>query len=97
MFAGNPTMGLNFTLNVGLNRWADANQLVVFYPQNGGYAAPGAPRTSSFQQQTGCWDSYGQTGDHYADRNALQFRSVMNIVDALPSLNISVFPKVKIN
>ena len=83
MYALNPEMGTNFT-NTGYNAWADANDFVVVYPQNGGYVEfKDQYKTTSFQQATGCWDSYGQTGPHYNTKRGLQMASIANMVRAL--------------
>jgi hypothetical protein len=79
----NPAMNLNFTLNLNLNAWADANNLVVLYPQNGGYFEYKNVTTTSFQQATGCWDSYGQTGPLYATKKGLQMSAIARMCDAL--------------
>lgn len=83
MYALNPQMGINFTWT-GLNAWADENDLVILYPQNGGYVEfADRYSTNSFQQQTGCWDSYGQTGKYYATKQGLQMAVVRRMVKAL--------------
>jgi len=84
MFQLNPQMGLNFTLNLGLNRWADANNLVILYPQSGGYVEfRDKYHTDSYQLNEGCWDSYGQTGELYTTKNGLQLLVVEAMANAL--------------
>jgi len=84
MFQLYPPMGLNFTLNLGLNRWADANNLVILYPQSGGYVEfKDKYHTDAYQQELGCWDSFGQTGEMYTTKKGLQLLVVEAIADEL--------------
>ena len=38
MYAGFPAMNSSFIQHAGYNQWADANDLVILYPQGGGCA-----------------------------------------------------------
>lgn len=62
----------------GLNNWADANNLVVVYPQT---------RKSLFMplNPQGCWDWWGYTGEDYATRDGKQLKAVRKIVLGLAS------------
>jgi poly(3-hydroxybutyrate) depolymerase len=69
-------IGRSFARQAGYNRWADANRIVVLYPQAGKSAVwplnPG-----------GCWDWWGYSGANYASRDALQMKAVRRMLDAL--------------
>lgn len=60
----------------GYNGWAEANDLVVFYPQVA--ASRMAP-----MNPLGCWDWWGYTGDDYATRDGAQLAAVMALVDRM--------------
>ena len=60
----------------GYNRWADANRIVVLYPQAAqSLVAPFNPR--------GCWDWWGYSGADYAARSGAQLSSVHRMLAAL--------------
>lgn len=62
----------------GFNEWAEANSLVVLYPQTkSSKVAPLNP--------LGCWDWWGYTGADYATRNGAQIKAVKAMVDRLSS------------
>jgi poly(3-hydroxybutyrate) depolymerase len=60
-----------FVADAGYNPWAEANRMVVLYPQTG----EDAPN--------GCWDWWGYTGAGYATRKGLQMQAVKAMVDRL--------------
>lgn len=68
--------GTTFVKNAGYHRWADDNRLVVLYPQ--AVSIPG-------RNPNGCWDWWGYTGAHYADRDGVQIRTIRAMVDRLAS------------
>lgn len=62
----------------GFNEWAEANSLVVLYPQTkSSKVAPLNP--------LGCWDWWGYTGANYAARDGAQVKAVKAMVDRLGS------------
>ena len=71
-------VGMAYVEKTGLNNWADANNMVVVYPQT---------RKSLFMplNPQGCWDWWGYTGDDYATKNGKQLKAVRNIVLGLSS------------
>ena len=69
-------------LHAGYAQWADANALVILYPQGGGYIERNLTAPSA-QIGGGCWDGYGQTGVGYAWRGGPQMAAVANMVAAL--------------
>jgi len=69
-------IGKTFARQAGYNRWADANRIVVLYPQAAqSLIAPFNPR--------GCWDWWGYTGADYATRNGAQLAAVRRMLVAL--------------
>jgi poly(3-hydroxybutyrate) depolymerase len=73
---GNDFVGEAFVRRAGYNRWADANRIVVLYPQiQKSRVWPFNPR--------GCWDWWGYSGPHYAARSGSQLASVHRMLEAL--------------
>ena len=69
-------LGRAFAREAGYNRWADANRIVVLYPQaETSYFSPFNPR--------GCWDWWGYSGVDYAARSGAQLTSVHRMLTAL--------------
>lgn len=78
-------IGRDFVEHAGFNEWADANRIVVLYPQT---SASFSPPATPFNPQ-GCWDWWGyndygwnMTG-YYATRDGAQIASVWNMVTQL--------------
>jgi poly(3-hydroxybutyrate) depolymerase len=69
-------VGRDFARDAGFNRWADANRIVVLYPQ---------VKRSVFWpfNPNGCWDWWGYSGANYASRDGLQLRAVRRMIAAL--------------
>jgi poly(3-hydroxybutyrate) depolymerase len=66
----------SFAKETGYNRWADANRIVVLYPQAAkSWFWPFNP--------WGCWDWWGYSGADYATRNAAQLATVHAMLTAL--------------
>jgi poly(3-hydroxybutyrate) depolymerase len=69
-------VGRTFARQAGYNRWADANDIVVLYPQAGkSLFWPFNPR--------GCWDWWGYSGADYAARSGAQLSAVRRMLAAL--------------
>ena len=69
-------IGKTFARNAGYNRWADANRIVVLYPQiERSLFWPFNPR--------GCWDWWGYSGANYSTRDGVQLASVHRMLAAL--------------
>jgi poly(3-hydroxybutyrate) depolymerase len=66
--------GTTFVKHAGYDAWADDNNLVILYPQ-----AVTVPALNP----NGCWDWWGYTGEHYADRQGVQIRALRAMVDRL--------------
>ena len=59
-------IGDRFARDSGFNRWADALDLVVLYPQAQSSLMPLNPKA--------CWDWWGYTGPDYDTRNGAQIK-----------------------
>jgi len=69
-------IGRAFARQTGYDRWADANRIVVLYPQAAkSWFWPFNP--------WGCWDWWGYSGADYATRNAAQLATVHAMLAAL--------------
>jgi poly(3-hydroxybutyrate) depolymerase len=69
-------VGRSFARQAGYNRWADANRIVVLYPQaEKSLVLPLNPG--------GCWDWWGYSGANYAARSAAQLSAVQRMLAAL--------------
>lgn len=69
-------IGRSFAKQAGYNRWADANRIVVLYPQaRKSFFWPVNPR--------GCWDWWGYSGADYASRTGAQLSAVRRMLTAL--------------
>lgn len=65
-----------FAAGAGFNEWAEANQMLVLYPQVGSSRiAPMNPY--------GCWDWWGYTGADYASKEGPQIKVIKATLDAL--------------
>ena len=69
-------VGSIFITKTGYNPWAEANKIVILYPQ--------AIKTP-ISNPLGCWDWWGYTGPDYHTKNGLQMRLIMKMVEALRS------------
>ncbi|KLK92771.1 hypothetical protein AA309_12890 [Microvirga vignae] len=63
----------DFIRDVGYNRWAANNNIVVLYPQTKASAA----------NPNRCWDFWGYSGSNYYTRNGPQMRAVKAMTDRL--------------
>jgi len=68
-------VGEAFVRDAGYNRWADAYDVVVLYPQARASMAPLNPK--------GCWDWWGYSGENYDTRDGAQMRLVERASAAL--------------
>lgn len=80
-------IGNDFVTRAGFNEWADANRIVVLYPQT---AATSAVPITPFNPK-GCWDWWGYTDfgydmpGHYATRDGVQISAIWRMVEKLAS------------
>lgn len=63
-------MGDAFYTQSGYNAWAESNKIVVLYPQAKVWI--GNPQ--------GCWDWWGYSGEHYADKQGKQIHAIVNML-----------------
>jgi poly(3-hydroxybutyrate) depolymerase len=76
-------VGEQFVRAAGYNRWADANRLIVLYPQ--AIARNGWDFASStfIWNPRGCWDWWGYTGPLYHTKQGPQIRALKAMLDRL--------------
>lgn len=67
-----------FARDAGYNRWAEANSLIVLYPQVKASWYPFNPR--------GCWDWWGYTGAAYHTKDGAQIRAVWAMLERLSAV-----------
>jgi poly(3-hydroxybutyrate) depolymerase len=73
-------VGLRYVEHAGYNRWADANRIVVLYPQTGDGAV------------NGCWDWWGYDSDDHAVRIGPQMAAIKAMVDRLSGRASAALP-----
>ena len=56
----------------GYNEWAEANKIIILYPQIADSYIPFNPN--------GCWDWWGYTDEHYLDHQSLQMTQIQNMI-----------------
>jgi len=62
-----------FTRDTGYGRWADANSVIILFPEV----------EKSALNPMGCWDWWGYTGRDYLTRDAPQIKAVRRMLDRL--------------
>ena len=78
---GREAIGEDYARLTGFNGWAEANNIVVLYPQA---AMVPSPWYNWFAgNPNGCWDWWGYTGADYLGRNAQQPSAIARIAAAL--------------
>ena len=70
------SLGDDFAMLSGYNSWAEANRIVVLYPQ----ARPTASWWPGRSNPRGCWDWWGYTSDRYYGRRAPQIEAIASMV-----------------
>lgn len=68
-------VGEAFVRDAGFNRWADAYDVAVLYPQTRASFAPLNPQA--------CWDWWGYSGTNYDTRQGVQLRWLVGAVRAI--------------
>lgn len=66
-------IGDTFIRESGFGRWAEANGIVLLFPQT----------AISSGNDKGCWDWWGYTGEDYYTRNAPQIQAIRKMVERL--------------
>ena len=69
-------IGNAFYTKAGYNAWADANSIIVLYPQI-------EPSTFFPMNPLGCWDWWGYTGADYAQKSGAQIHAIRAMLDRL--------------
>ncbi len=64
----------SFVIKTGYNEWAEANNLVIVYPQ---------VIKNPFTNPNACWDWWGYSGADYHTKKGTQMRHVMKLVESL--------------
>ncbi|TDL89236.1 extracellular catalytic domain type 2 short-chain-length polyhydroxyalkanoate depolymerase [Meridianimarinicoccus aquatilis] len=72
---GRAKLGDEYAWTTGYNGWAEANDIVVLYPQALASFTGGNPK--------GCWDWWGYGNDQYYTKQAPQIAAVARMADAL--------------
>jgi poly(3-hydroxybutyrate) depolymerase len=75
-------MLMSFVSYTGFNAYADRNDLVILYPQAGGYGESNIQAPTS-QLKIDCFDGYGQTGYDYDLITGPQMATVRNMIRAI--------------
>jgi hypothetical protein len=77
------TVGDGYYARAGYNEWADANRLVVLYPQTIASGKARNPLGRIPYNPNGCWDWWGYTGDAYARKDGPQIAAVERMLRRL--------------
>jgi hypothetical protein len=70
-------IGDRFFKYTGLNEWAEANDIIVIYPQT-------AKDGPSEDDERGCWDMWGYTGADYALKSGVQTKAIYSMAQDPP-------------
>ena len=68
------TVGDEFVKHTGFARWADANGIVVLFPQ---------VASGNLSNPQGCWDWWGYTGSDYLTHDAPQIEAIYSMLEKL--------------
>ena len=71
-----------FFRDAGYNAWADANNVIVLYPQVTPWSRLTDP-VGLTANPNGCWDWWGYSGDDYFTRDGKQMRAVRAIIERM--------------
>ncbi len=72
----------DFVWAAGYNRWAEANRIVVLYPQTTAWA-PAWDALGWSGNPHGCWDWWGYSGEGHAERSGVQMQAVRAMIARL--------------
>jgi poly(3-hydroxybutyrate) depolymerase len=78
---GREVLGEDYARLTGYNRWAEANSIVVLYPQAARIPAPWYNWFAG--NPNGCWDWWGYSATDYLTRTAPQPAAIARMADAL--------------
>ena len=80
---GADAIGERFVREAGYNRWANANRLIVLYPQAIARSGWSYRNWSFVFNPNGCWDWWGYTGQDYHTKSGAQVRAVKAMLERL--------------
>lgn len=80
-------IGDAFYRHAGYNQWAEANRIVVLYPQTSAITTRVLGRTLPWPNPQACWDWWGFTGNDYYLQSAPQIRAVAAMIERLEAKN----------
>jgi poly(3-hydroxybutyrate) depolymerase len=72
-----------FVREAGYNAWADANHLVILYPQATQWLRPLTDPAGFTANPKGCWDWWGYSGSAYLTRDGKQMKAVRAMIARL--------------
>ncbi|MEM9348733.1 MAG: PHB depolymerase family esterase [Pseudomonadota bacterium] len=78
---GREVIGEDYARLTGYNRWAEANDIVVLYPQ--ALKIPSSWWNWFGGNPNGCWDWWGYAGDDYLSQNAPQIAAIARMAAIL--------------
>jgi poly(3-hydroxybutyrate) depolymerase len=76
-------IGDAFFRHAGYNAWADANRIVVLYPQTAPLRTRFLGIPLPWPNPRACWDWWGFTGPAYAEKHGAQIAAIMAMIDRL--------------
>ncbi len=76
-------IGERFVREAGYNEWADANRLVILYPQALSRSGWSMAARNFVWNPRGCWDWWGYGGAQYPTKDGAQVRAVKAMLDRL--------------
>lgn len=75
-------VGDAFYQQAGYNEWAETNRIVVLYPQIKAWGGNDFALDAKRNLQ-GCWDWWGYSGEHYADKEGKQIQAISKMLAKL--------------
>ena len=82
------TVGDEFVKHTGFARWADANGIVVLFPQ---------VASGNLSNPQGCWDWWGYTGSDYLTHDAPQIEAIYSMLEKLAGSRTLGSARTRIN
>jgi len=76
---GESSLGTEYVTYTGLNEWAEANNIIIVYPQ--------IVANSLLENPNGCFDWWGYAGSTYATKSGTQMKVVESIIETIMSNN----------
>lgn len=76
-------VGDAFVGHAGYNAWAEANAIVVLYPQAAAVTTRLGPLALPWPNPAGCWDWWGFTGPGYDTRSGAQIQAIAAMIARL--------------